>query len=216
MKAMNRNGILEKEGTAREAVNFDELAMLLEAGVLRRIHPTLLRDALFYYCAGKDPTPIVAFKGAFPLYIYADLVCYGRGVFAEETAALYERLQGQGICLCEKKHLCRYQDFSNAALTEWAFEDERFFLLYIQGDAVRIFSSLYGAKGLIPACICNIKYEMNTSFFAPIERRVSYLFGYAYSDAYRVEREYPYFGDYGNAPVKLFCRDGCDPMDENQ
>lgn len=31
-----------------------------------------LKESLFYYCAGKDPSPIITFKTNFPLYVYVD------------------------------------------------------------------------------------------------------------------------------------------------
>ena len=38
----------------------------------------LLEASLFYYCSGKDPTPVVAFGAEYPLYVYVDSLVYQR------------------------------------------------------------------------------------------------------------------------------------------
>ena len=40
-----------------------------------------LKESLFYYCAGKDPSPIIAFKNTYPLYAYVDKKDYSNELY---------------------------------------------------------------------------------------------------------------------------------------
>lgn len=136
----------------------------------------LLGNSFFYYCCGSDPTPIIAFGDRYPLYVYVDLVGYGKGVFGEETKKLYQRIEKAGFKRTNSIHTgAQYsvESYSAASkpiikqleLSRWLSKEEKdFHLLFIQGDAYSVFSKLYFDKDLFghsnfikPHCIytCN-------------------------------------------------------------
>ena len=80
-------------------------------------------------------------------------------------------------------------------------------LLLVKGDAWRTYRLIYGEGSAIrPRCIANIRYEMDTRHFLPIEREVEYILGYSYSREHTAERKFKYFGDYSEKEVTLFRR----------
>lgn len=66
-----------------------ELCCLLENGISNNNERELLAQSFFYYCCGKDPTPIVHFGSDYPLYIYSDTL----------PGVSFERGRGQELCL---------------------------------------------------------------------------------------------------------------------
>ena len=75
---------------------FDNNTTLLEKLNLDKNHRVLLQESMFYYCCGKDPSPIIEFKEQYPLYIYVD-----KRNYSEE---LYDRLTKQNFKLSIKKN----------------------------------------------------------------------------------------------------------------
>ena len=180
-----------------------------------------LGQSMFYYCCGKDPSPIVAFREDIPLYIYADIVNYGLGDFAEETEALYEKLKGHHFVLQEMRNLrCtgKLEHAKQAVLTCWkGVSQNPFYLLYVQCDAKKAFEGIYrddyyrDYNYIQPKYICNYSYEMeqeNVSFFNVIEKRVQYIMGHCHNDKYRRIGEFDYLGDAVaiKSEVKLYHR----------
>ena len=67
-----------------------------------------LKESLFYYCAGKDPSPIIAFKNTYPLYAYVDKKDYSN--------ELYKRLNNHNFKLIEKQEI-----LPNTTLSMWKY-----------------------------------------------------------------------------------------------
>lgn len=177
----------------------------------------ILANSLYYYCCGKDPSPIIAFGAEYPLYIYVDIVDYGCGNFEQETQELYERLKNNGFKLLEVEKLInskRLYSSNNNTLTMWNTpQEEKFFLLYVQGDAIKVFRSIYSdnMNFIQPKCICNYRNEIFRSiepdFLKTIEKRTEYIFGYCYNEKYKCIAKYKYYGDYEkNTEISLFHR----------
>lgn len=154
----------------------------------------LLTKSLFYYCAGKDITPIVNLSDKVKLFIFADLM-KGKE-FNSELQVLYNRIKSANF------HMMRVEMFDlggkyKAQLSMWENENVIFYLLYVLGDANKVYRQIYyGENILIPKYICNIKYEMDTSFFLTIEKEVEYILGHVYSDNFVCDDVFEYKGDY--------------------
>ena len=162
----------------------------------------LLSKSMFYYCSGIDPTPVEALYREYPLFIYSDLFRRLEGGVDEAARRLLSRLSERGFrsVLCER---CEISD--GGLLTVIEKNGERTLLLLVKGDARRTYSTVYGEE-LLPRCIANIRYEMDTSFFLPLEKEVEYVLGHSYSGKHRAERRFKYSGDYREKEVTLFKR----------
>ena len=173
-----------------------------------------LEKSLFYYCCGKDPTPIVAFGGDFPLYVYADLVGYGSGDFGMETGGLYGRLERHGFERTDSEELRPdgLPGVKRAESTAWRPRNGHpFCLLYIQGDAAEVYRALYadGRGGHVrPRCICNYRCEMfGDNPMTAVEREVESVMGHCHDKSFRQVGTYPYLGDWGaDGEIDLHCR----------
>ena len=139
-------------------VTFDNLCFLFENGVSKDEDRELLAQSLFYYCCGTDPTPIAAFGSDYPLYIYSDIINYGKGgSFEEETSLLFQRISKANNRLVKTRQLKkegRLCDAKDVVLTMWEDQQKNacFYLLYVQMDAVKTFHTVYydidkGGKG---------------------------------------------------------------------
>ena len=116
---------------------FNQLISIIETGISADEDRELLSSSLFYYCCGKDPTPIVAFGDKYKLYIYSDILI---GVdFLAETQALCERICNVGYNLQWNKALtptARWEKGTNIYLSQFGVPNgNNFFLLFIQADA---------------------------------------------------------------------------------
>lgn len=150
----------------------------------------LLKESLFYYCAGKDPSPIIAFKTNFPLYVYVDKKDYSN--------ELYKRLSNHNFKLIEKQEI-----LPNTTLSVWKYNENTFYLIYAQNDASMAFKKIY--DNIIPKCVCNYRYELsNRSLLQQIEKRADYILGHCFDDKFIVVDEIQYYGDYSfNKDVKI-------------
>ena len=186
-----------------------ELCCLLENGISNNNERELLAQSFFYYCCGKDPTPIVHFGSDYPLYIYSDTL---PGVsFENEIEMLHKRLHNKGYVLIEKESFTKWKNLENVSLSLWATSDNNYFsLIYVQNDAEETFRRIYSDKEnyIQPRCICNYRYEGSFPFLQQIEKRAEYVFGYCSNDSkYKSIAEYDYYGDYErNTKVKLYRR----------
>ena len=162
----------------------------------------ILEKSLFYYCAGKDPTPIIAMYRDFPLFIYSDIMKYGRGSLEEELSVLTDRLVSHGFEALRRESI----DIPLAArLCEYKKDERAFLLLYVKGDSLEAYRAIYGTEDrLLPTCIANYRYEMDTRYFLKIEKRVKYVLGHSYDKEHRPVRELKYYGDYSGKTVTLF------------
>ena len=176
----------------------------LEAWIVERVPSetvrTLLESSLFYYCCGKDPTPIAAFGERIPLYVYADSFRALRGSPSEVTAVLERRLQGGRMKKKEETPLPFPSSRGTegaAALSRWETETgEAFLLLFVRADACFAFARIYGE--LLPRCFCNYRYEMsNRGSLELAERRAEFILGHCFDEAYLPVADLPYLGDYG-------------------
>ncbi len=152
----------------------------------------LLKNSLFYYCCGKDPSPIIAFKDQFPLYVYVD-----KKDFSSE---LFDILQKEHLTFIKKEII---NNSINSILTKWKYKDNTFFLLYIQYDACKTYKILYG--DFFPKCICNYRYELPNRYILEVaEKNVKYILGHCFNKDYVVDKYYDYYGDYSfNQKVKI-------------
>ena len=163
----------------------------------------LLSDSLFYYCAGKDPSPIIAFYKDYPLFIYSDLLKHRENWRDETVGVLFRRLREHGFTVSEVEY-ANLLDGGVTALCEK--EGASLLILYIRGDAWRCYKEIYGEEYL-PSCIANYRYEMNSAPFGGYERLVKRIIGHAFTGVHRVALEIPYFGDYQGEAVKVYERD---------
>jgi hypothetical protein len=188
----------------------------------------VLGNSLFYYCCGKDPTPVAAFGADIPLYVYSDIVGYGHGDFVAETQALYARLRNLKFELQERRaieNLYCLKKAKNTEITAWKTQqDEVFYLAYIQQDARETYDKIYYHHWerycfeLKPLCICNFRYELyenhfdnrSVKKFKCIEKEAEYIIGYCVGgkDKYRQIALVTYYGDYeeGTKEIPLFKR----------
>ena len=183
----------------------------------------ILGNSLFYYCCGFDPSPIIAFGTQYQIYIYCDNFAYVSANFDNEILKLYSRLESHNHVLATKHRFTKSEALSeaeNVELTEWMVGDNKsIFLLFIQGDARRVFEAIYDCRDannyrnlIKPKCICNFRNEFNDNssceYFHAIEKRVDYIFGYGpASEKYKVVSNHPYYGDYeDNATIELHKR----------
>jgi len=161
-----------------------------------------LCDSVFYYCCGKDITPIAAFGAQMPLYVYVDRA---DGWMTE----LYARLARKGYGkVCDLATEDGAVTAERVGLTEWSDGTGTFLLLCVQGDAVSVYRALYG--GVLPRCICNYRYEMpRRGEIEQDERRVGLVMGHCFDPRCRIVAEYAYYGDYGDrsARVRLYQRE---------
>lgn len=166
-------------------INYKDICMLIVNGLSNHKVDMILKNSLYYYCCGKDPTPIIAFKSNYPLYVYADIIDYGIGDFQEETNELYHRLSSHSLKRVDTHKLISHT-FKNAELTIWRpIRGKEFGLLYVQGDAKKVFTSIYDNNGKLnlPKCVCNYLYEIigdsgNTrDYLFEIEQKVEYVLG---------------------------------------
>ena len=169
---------------------------LLKQGAQNIQTQALLKNSLFYYCSGKDVTPILAFKGDYPLYVYADLVNYGRGGFNELIGELLKRLKKASFYLLEEKKLLNGEfsfEYEQAHLSKWKDENNKeFYLLFIQGDAVNVFNGIYycDMKETLPKCICNYRYEMNNrAQLQKAEKKVQFVLGHCFNENFAKIKE---------------------------
>jgi hypothetical protein len=190
------------------------------------ISDEILANSLFYYCCGKDPTPIAAFGADIPLYIYSDLVGYGRWYsFGEETQTLYKRLGNLNFELeqtCRADKLIARLKCKNAEITEWKTQENKvFYLAYIQHDAYQTYHYFYFHHyeryyfELTPLCICNHAYEFEEDprlqdswkKFSYVEKRVKYVIGYCFECGekgnYKQIGYVNYYGDYWKETEKI-------------
>lgn len=164
----------------------------------------LLSKSMFYYCSGVDPTPVIALFSEYPLFIYSDLLRRYEGGVDEAAQILLSRLSEHGFraVTCERTEIAE-----GAVLALLERDGAAAHLLLVKGDAWRTYRLIYGEGGAIrPRCIANIRYEMDTRHFLPIEREARYILGYSYSREHTAERKFKYFGDYSEKEVTLFRR----------
>ena len=194
----------------------DKLYRLFENGISNDLDRELLAQSLFYYCCGKDPTPIISFGSDYPLYIYSDIVDYGYGDFKTETEQLYQRLVNAGFKVVDIRDFTKTRKWNgvkNIALTQWMTpQNTILFLVYIQNDAEKTFKKVYSdsVNYIQPKCICNYRYEFikpdTYNFFNTVEKRTEYILGNCFNHKYKLVGEYDYYGDYDDAKVRLYHR----------
>ncbi|MBP5201407.1 hypothetical protein J6253_01580 [bacterium] len=195
----------------------DRIIQIATHGIQDDFDCEIMSNSLFYYCCGKDPTPIAAFGESLPLYVYVDFL-YGRD-FRTEIDELYHRLSLKGFKTVE---LCAFNanvkdsysknmnQGARSELSVWKTrENNTFFLLYVKGDADDTLDALYtdNRQGLIlPKCICNLLYEGCHRSISQIEKRTEYILGHWNQDKYKKVGEVEYLGDYGWEKAELWHR----------
>lgn len=197
----------------------DRIYGLLKDGISGNEDRELLAQSLFYYCCGKDPTPIIAFGSEYPLYVYSDIINYGDGDFDNETGMLYIRLCNEGYILVERRKFVHWENFKNVDITLWKTSQNKLFsLVYLQSDSVKVFQKVYSDSTnnyIQPKCICNYRYEFSDqysyqdsySFFQQIEKRTEYILGHCSNNKYKCVSEHDYYGiGEGDSKVTLYHR----------
>lgn len=201
---------------------------IVQTGVSDIVDREILANSMFYYCCGKDPTPIIALGDMFPLYVYVDTINYGKGDFIKETSELYHRLEihqfhkldmvhngSSGVSLKNNRPIILQSE-----ITEWVTgNNTNICLLYIQGDASSVFRKMYADNNnfIQPGCICNFRYElmpfdkvqqsMGDGILNHVEKRSEYIMGHCYyEDKYQKIGEYKYYGDYDGNHMSMFKR----------
>ena len=150
----------------------------------------ILKESLFYYCCGKDPSPIIAFKNNYPLFVYADKKDYSH--------ELFKRLNKYHFNLIEKQEIS-----TNTTLSLWKYNDDTFYLIYAVNDASKAFKEIY--DDVIPKCICNYRYELtNRHILQNAEINTQYILGHCFDENFIVVDEILYYGDYNfNKEIKI-------------
>ena len=192
----------------------DQIASMLEKIVFTDIDRDVLGQSLFYYCSGKDPTPIITFGAKIPMYVYVDSLEIPKNDFKNTVRELYRRLKNKFSLakICNLKCTERLQKTEKAELTLWNTSlGESFVLLYIQGDASKTFESIYREESgnyIVPRYVCNYRYELyDLGILKTVEKRVEYIMGHCFDPKYRCVAEYDYYGDYDtDCKVKLYHR----------
>ena len=185
-------------------MDFNEFTACLKTGANLK-----LNNSLFYYCCGRDATPIISFKGQYQIYVYVDNLKQPRQEFEAVIKTLFSRLCNFDFKLVKNERLQGDELFfkcENAQLSKWqAQSGDSFFLLYLQGDATTVYQSLYFNQGCLPKCICNYRYEMpNRALLQKAESMVEYVFGHCFSCGYQLISQHHYYGDYAfNQEVKV-------------
>ncbi len=217
----NKNSTVMQKGETMQELKLSSANFCASKKQVLQLFSENLRDAaqkemlaksLYYYCAGCDPTPVLAFGAQIPLYIYVDTLRTAPS-FADATGKLYDRLQGT-FELIETVTIPtpNLRGAQNVTLTVWNdVERGAFYLLFIQQDAEEAFRVLYAedTNFIMPACVCNIKYECTKGILDTVEKRVRYVLGHCFSDKYKVVDRAPYHGDYnvsGTPEVELWER----------
>ena len=207
--------VIQTEGV--ESIK-DRIIRIVSRGIQDDLDCEIMGNSLFYYCCGKDPTPITAFGGSFPLYVYVDILYSGD--FRSEIDELYHRLTFSGFKAAESYNIdasrlkgykseCRNLSVKSE-LTVWKTQDGgTFFLLYVKGNPEDTLYELYRhpQQGpILPKCICNILYEDNHDQVFRVEKRTEYILGHCHDNKYRKIAELEYLGDYGWEKVDLWHR----------
>ena len=176
----------------------------------------LLGHSLLYFSCGKDPTPILLFGAAYPLYVYADIVDYGQGDFDEEMDELCRRIEKAGFARIRTIDL-KINRAKNARMIRWAdSKGAEFVLLYVQGDAEDVYRNVYGDGNFLlqPRCVCSICYELfsvtgkNHDILFEARERAEYVLTEEPSQGpnYKCISVHAYYGDYGERPIYLHQR----------
>ena len=197
--------------------DLEELCTALESGTHSPALSQLMRESLYYYCSGKDATPISVFGARIPLYVYSDSFIYMRTDFDGAVTELYGKIKKLGNSLKERHRLRTIgflRECEQAEITLWSNgTEEAFALLYTKSDAVKCFSELYKNEkdGIsTPKCFCNYRYEMHRrGILEQAEKHAQYILGHCFDSSFRPVGEYDYIGDYkfGAAPkVTLYGR----------
>ena len=166
---------------------------------------------MFYYCSGKDATPIVAFGSEIPLYVYSDSFKYMRLDFNSAVNELYSNIEKA----CYKRECTRRPPptiCKNAELSLWKDEKEQYFiLLYTESDAINLYEKIYLKQKLRPKYFCNSRYEMsNRGILEREERAAEYILGHCHYTEFSCVGEHEYLGDYSfgtKTAVKLYQRE---------
>lgn len=166
-----------------------------------------LGNSLFYYCCGKDPTPVIAFGSQYPLYIYVD----NDATELQTTVNILNgRIQAKNYSIVESRFIPRAKWHGACIITKWSDQCGKcFFLIYFQEDAEKIFSRVYGYEinYVQPKCICNIRHNLRKmGIISQLEKRVQWIMGHCYNEKYYEESQHPYYGDYQEGKVSLYCR----------
>ena len=179
----------------------------------------LLEASLFYYCSGKDPTPVVAFGAEYPLYVYVDSLVYQRKDPDGTLQELYGRLHKSKFRMSEQLRL-PVEDvphLKGAEVSLWETKvGERFLLLFLWSDAEKGFRCIYGdgRSYVLPRCVCNYRYEMpRRGVLEEVEARVPFVLGHCFHRAYRCVGQYDYLGDYGGKETVRLYRRSCEDED---
>lgn len=169
----------------------------------------LLKDSLFYYCAGKDPSPVINYYEMFPMFVYSDSFIYMKKDYEKETRILYNRLLDKGFLMINKEEIKLVNYDTKATLSKWTKGDKEFLILYVLGDSWKTFNNIYNNRYsyIIPKCMCNIKYEMNTSVWTNIEKETEYILGHCYNNYFSKVSEGKYYGDYSATKISLYKRE---------
>lgn len=190
-----------------------ELCTALESGTVSPALSRLIRDSLYYYCSGKDATPVSVFGAGIPLYVYSDSFVYMRTDFDGAASELYRNIKKMGNTLEYRRQLSStgfLRQCERAEITLWSTDtQETFALLYTKSDAIKCFSELYvnDNDGITPPkCFCNYRYEMpRRGILEQAEKRAQFILGHCFDSSFRPVGEYDYMGDYkfGSSKTKV-------------
>jgi hypothetical protein len=197
----------------RMDISMSRVSGIFNYGLRSNKDREILGNSLFYYCCGRDPTPVAAFGANIPLYIYCDILGCGQEDFQAATKTLHERLEKLNFTLQERRLVDNPRILGNAKRGEifaWKTQqDEEFYLAYIQNDAFNTYANVYydkyNANSIKPLCICNCKNEFldpnNRELFLAIETRIEFILGECLVDnknvIYRKIGSFKYYGDFG-------------------
>ena len=173
----------------------------------------ILEKSLYYYCSGKDATPISVFGTDIEMYVYSDSFVYMDQDFDHAKDTLYKRINKLGFSLETTESVQPKGNLGecvHAELTLWKNERRKYFtLLYTQSDSVKCFERLYITKDhniIQPKAFCNYRYELpRRGILEQTEKNSQYILGHCFDPNFSCIGTYPYLGDYtfGSSNIKV-------------
>jgi len=192
-------------------IQIKDVYNILKNGIQSDEDRELLGRSMFYYCCGKDPTPVIAFGAEYPLYVYVDSLTFGQDGLESEVHELHSRLEQKGF-RCYTSEFFDSPVNPRGNISQWRDDkNNTFVIVYIKEDAEKAFRKIYNDDDkynyIQPKCICNIKYECpEFGLLNAVEKRVQYILGHSKSPKYKKTADVDYFGDYSAKTMGYFRR----------
>lgn len=181
----------------------------------------ILTNSCFYYCAGRDITPIMALENYIHSFIYCDNCMYQK--YDESLYIFKQKLRINDYIEIQKINIdleyfklnnenmekiirsLEMQPFdtllSKGEFSIWEKNGHLYSIFYLCWDDICVWNNLYKKHLIYPTVICNIAPESSLLRWDSCDENnlPKYVIGYGHhiSESYNVIGEVEYFGDYG-------------------